>query len=111
MADEKLTPAERVLQVIRRIPKGNVLTYGRVADRAGLPRRARFVAQVLRQNDDPTLCWHRVIGAGGRIAIPKDSPSHAVQVERLTADGVAVITGRVSLLRYAQKESDLPFLD
>jgi methylated-DNA-protein-cysteine methyltransferase-like protein len=41
------------------------------------------------------LPWHRVVGAGGRIAFPKTSRHHREQSRRLRAEGVAVLKGRV----------------
>jgi methylated-DNA-protein-cysteine methyltransferase-like protein len=41
------------------------------------------------------LPWHRVLGAGGRIAFPKGSREYAEQARRLRAEGVDVVHGRV----------------
>ena len=41
---EKGLFSRRVYEVVRRIPKGKVATYGQVAALAGAPRNARFVA-------------------------------------------------------------------
>ena len=57
-----LTDAERILEAVRRIPRGRVSTYGGVADAAGLPRRARLVGTVLRQTA-ARVPWQRVINA------------------------------------------------
>ena len=40
---EKGLFSRRVYEVVRRIPKGKVATYGQVAALAGAPRNARFV--------------------------------------------------------------------
>ncbi|MGV8959310.1 MAG: MGMT family protein [Stenotrophomonas sp.] len=85
----------RILQVIRAIPRGQVLGYGEVARRAGLPGRARLVARLLGNNDDPELPWHRVLRSDGRIAMPEGSPGWCEQSQRLRAEGVAVEKGRV----------------
>ena len=78
-------PRERILQVVRRIPRGQVLGYGEVARRAGLPGRARLAAKVLSENNDPDLPWHRVLRSDGRIALPAGSSGFNTQVERLRA--------------------------
>jgi methylated-DNA-[protein]-cysteine S-methyltransferase len=57
----------RVLAAVRRIPAGNVATYGDIAELAGSPRAHRAVGNVLRECRDPTTPCHRVIGAGGAI--------------------------------------------
>ena len=84
--------------IIESIPYGTVATYGQIAEIAGLPRRARFVARVLSQADDgENLPWHRVIRADGRIA-PR--PSADEQIKRLRSEKVTVIDGRVNLAEF-----------
>ena len=88
--------------IIESIPRGKVATYGQIAEIAGLPRRARFVARVLSTSDDSEyLPWHRVIRADGRIA-PR--PSANEQIKRLQAEGIEVIEGRVDLSRFQWSE-------
>lgn len=90
-------PEERILAAVRAIPRGQVLAYGEVARRAGLPGRARLAARVLSGNTDPDLPWHRVLRADGRIAFPPGSQGHREQARRLRAEGVRVEGGRVKL--------------
>jgi methylated-DNA-protein-cysteine methyltransferase-like protein len=72
-----MTASERaaaIRQAVRAIKRGSFASYGEVARRAGLPGRARLVGQVLRDSGDQArLPWHRVTGAGGRIAFPAGS--------------------------------------
>ena len=90
----------RILDAIRAIPRGEVAAYGVVAQRAGLPGRARLVARVLAQGDVPDLPWHRVLRAGGCIAFPPGSEAFRTQRARLQAEGVAVdANGRVRMPR------------
>ena len=77
-------------------PAGRVVSYGQVADLAGLPGRARLVGKVLRETDK-TLPWHRVLGAGGTLSLPKGSAGFDEQVGRLQEEGVPVIGGRVRM--------------
>lgn len=77
--------------MIAAIPSGTVLSYGEVARRAGLPRRARMVAQALRAAPDALgLPWHRVLRSDGRIAFTPDSAAFREQRRRLRAEGVEV---------------------
>ncbi len=85
----------RIHKAIRAIPVGVAAGYGMIARRAGLPGRARLVARVLSNNDDPTLPWHRVVRSDGRIAFPAGSESHAEQSRRLLAEGVLIEGDRV----------------
>jgi methylated-DNA-protein-cysteine methyltransferase-like protein len=88
--------ADKFLAAIRAVPYGQVAGYGEIARRAGLPGRARMVARLLSQNDDPKLPWHRILRSDGRIAFPADSPQFAEQAQRLRAEGVTVVNGRVT---------------
>ena len=90
-----LPPREAILAAIRAVPRGSVAGYGHIARRAGLPGRARLVARVLGQNDDPALPWHRILRSDGRIAFPAGSPGFDEQARRLRAEGVEVRNGRV----------------
>jgi len=76
-----------------------VLSYGEVARRAGLPRRARMVAQALRAAPEALgLPWHRVLRADGRIAFAPGSEDFLRQQRRLRAEGVKVAdNGRVQM--------------
>jgi methylated-DNA-protein-cysteine methyltransferase related protein len=78
--------------MVAKIPKGKVATYGAVAEAAGFPGNARRVAWALRDTDG-RLPWFRVLGAGGKILLPKDAG--AEQRLRLQAEGVEFRGGRV----------------
>ncbi|MBL8261935.1 MAG: MGMT family protein [Xanthomonadaceae bacterium] len=85
---DPLSAAERILAAIRAIPRGETAAYGVIAQRAGLPGRARLVARLLSQNDDPKLPWHRVLRSDGRSAFPPGTPHHEEQIKRLRREGV-----------------------
>ena len=58
---------ERVLKVVAKIPKGQVLTYKEVAKRAGNPRAYRAVGNIMNKNYDPKIPCYRVIRSDGQI--------------------------------------------
>lgn len=60
------TFSEQVRQIVKKIPRGQTLTYQEVARRAGSPRAYRAVGNVLKKNYDPAIPCHRVIRADGR---------------------------------------------
>jgi methylated-DNA-protein-cysteine methyltransferase-like protein len=94
-------PSATILAVVRRIPRGRVSTYGIVAERAGLPRRARLVGRVLSTLPaNSAVPWHRVVAAGGRVAFPAGSAAHRAQCRQLGGEGVATLRGRVDLQRH-----------
>jgi len=58
-----------VYDIVRRIPRGAVATYGQVATLAGRPRNARFVGFALHANPEPgVIPCHRVVFRDGSLA-------------------------------------------
>jgi methylated-DNA-protein-cysteine methyltransferase-like protein len=95
---EITTPEQRaaaILRAVRGIERGTFASYGEVARRAGLPGCARLVGTVLRSAGDSRVPWHRVTGAGGRIAFPRGSANAREQLRRLAREGIAARGGRV----------------
>lgn len=94
--------ARRILAVVRRIPRGRVATYGQVAHVAGLPRHARLVGHTLHTlSDDSDVPWHRVVAAGGRIALPSHNALDGLQRALLELEGVTFRGARVAIDRHA----------
>jgi len=89
----------KILATIRKIPRGQVSTYGAIARAAGYPRGSRLVARVLRGSLD--LPWQRVLGAGGEIKLTGDSAFE--QRFRLQSEGVAFRGRRVDMKRHEFK--------
>lgn len=93
---------QRIWQVVAAIPKGQVATYGDIAQKAGMARAARRVGMALRSLPANTrIPWHRVVNAQGRISLPEGSVSHITQKNRLKKEGVHFKTnGAIDLRRY-----------
>jgi len=88
---------EQVYAVVRRIPRGKVTNYGRVARMLGRPRAARAVGYALNalkdKDDQPALArvpWQRVVNSQGRISIVNREHSAQYQAELLREEGVVV---------------------
>jgi methylated-DNA-protein-cysteine methyltransferase-like protein len=93
------SPAHQAIwTAVAALARGQVAAYGEIALRAGLPRRARLVAQALRTAPAAlALPWHRVIRADGRIAFAPGSEGFVRQRRLLRAEGVLVADdGRVT---------------
>ncbi len=58
---------DKVLDVVRKIPKGSVLTYKQVAAKAGNPNASRAVGTFMKNNYDERVPCHRVIRSDGKI--------------------------------------------
>ena len=80
---------QRVAAVLRALKRGEVVTYGEVAEEAGFPRAARAVGNVLAGT--PGLPWWRVVASDGRLV-----PGHErEQARRLRSEGVRIAGHRV----------------
>jgi methylated-DNA-protein-cysteine methyltransferase-like protein len=98
--DSQEARQQRVWQVVSQIPPGSVATYGQVAELAGLGNGARQVGKILGAlPKNSRLPWFRVINSQGRISLP-DGPRYERQRERLAADGIVLVNGRVNLRLY-----------
>src|ERR671931_593006 len=80
----------RVTETIRRIRRGEVATYGEIAEEAGYPGAARAVGGVLARCGD-NLPWWRVVRSHGGLVRGHEN-EHA---RRLRAEGVTVTRARV----------------
>lgn len=88
---------QAIWDVVARIPRGSVSTYGDVARAAGLPGRARQAGYALKHGpEDLRLPWHRVVGAGGKIVFDARSSARREQARLLRSEGVKVENGRVA---------------
>jgi len=87
----------RIRRVIARIPKGRVATYGQIAAAAGFPGAPRLTVRALWSAEG--LPWHRVVAAGGRIALGGEEGRE--QRLRLEIEGVTFQAGRVRMTRHA----------
>ena len=96
---------ERVLAVVRAIPRGRVATYGQVALLAGAPRAARQVGGILHRSaglDD--VPWQRVVNASGGISTHKVGAG-TLQEALLRSEGVEVGATGVDLRRFRWQPS------
>ena len=60
---------EKVLDIVKKIPVGKVLSYGEVALRAGNRNASRAVGSIMAKNNDMTVPCHRVVKADGSIGM------------------------------------------
>jgi methylated-DNA-protein-cysteine methyltransferase related protein len=90
---------DQVLKILGSVPEGAVVSYGQVADMAGLGSGARQVGRILKMLPEGTkIPWHRVVNASGYISV--SGPSKARQISQLNQENVPVIGGRVDMKRY-----------
>lgn len=83
--------SRRVYDCVKRIPRGKVSTYGRIAEECGCPRAARAVGTVLHMNPQPgEIPCHRVVNRDGRLAPAFAFGGAEIQKSLLEAEGVKV---------------------
>lgn len=87
---------ERVLKVVQAIPKGKVLSYGEVAQRAGNPGAARAVGTIMKQNYRPNVPCHRVIKSDGSLG-GYNRGGLRIKKQKLQSEGIAFQGNRVML--------------
>ena len=59
--------SQKVYEVVKKIPKGKVLTYKEVAKKAGNILASRAVGNILNKNYDPKIPCHRVVRSDGKL--------------------------------------------
>ncbi|PAB59992.1 MGMT family protein [Anaeromicrobium sediminis] len=90
----------KVIEVIKNIPRGKVMTYGQIAAIGGNPRSARQVSRILhsmsRKHDLP---WHRVINSQGKISLKDEG--YMLQRTLLEEEGIIFESnGSINLKSY-----------
>ena len=90
MKQTDLKYRERVYAIVRRIPRGRVMTYGQIAELLGDGYTPRTVGFVMHASPDRTP-WHRVLNAQGgistgRIALPHDKQQRMLEQEGVVFD-------------------------
>lgn len=92
---------EKIYEVVKQIPYGQVATYGQVAAIAGNKRWARVVGYALHANPDPdNIPCYRVVNKEGRVSDAFAFGGKNRQVELLEAEGVKFINGCVDMKHY-----------
>lgn len=102
---------ESIYELVRRIPKGKVATYGQVAQLCGLREHARLVGYALHNLKPNSACgtepsadvsgvpWHRVINSKGMISLPKHTGAYQRQKTLLEMEGVKFEGEKVDLIK------------
>ncbi|MBN2039432.1 MAG: MGMT family protein [Spirochaetes bacterium] len=78
----------KVIDIIRNIPEGKILSYGIIAYMAGNPKGARRVSWILHSMSEKyNLPWWRVVNSKGIISI-KTEEGIELQKKKLKKEGV-----------------------
>jgi len=94
---------ELVYQLVKKVPRGRVTTYGDLARRLRIRGGARVVGYAMAACPSGRgIPWHRVVGAGGRLIIRE--PYASLQRRLLESEGVKIEGVRVDMRKYALTE-------
>lgn len=73
---------KRVCEVVRKIKRGQVLTYKEVAKKVGSPFAWRAVGNILSENKNSKIPCHRVIRSDGKIGGYKEGQKKKIALLR-----------------------------
>ena len=88
---------QRILDVIRSLREGEVVTYGDIAEDAGYPKLSRLVGRILATTDEE-VPWWRVVNSVGRLVPGHERDQSAI----LRAEDVKVVDGRVRRAQFGR---------
>jgi methylated-DNA-protein-cysteine methyltransferase-like protein len=95
-----------VYALVKKIPRGKVLTYGALAKATRLPGGARTAGHAMAATPNGrAIPWHRVVGAGGKLLIRE--PYASLQKKLLASEGAKITETRVDMKTCAWKPSGL----
>ena len=90
----KINFQEKVYGVVKRIPKGKILTYKEVAKKAGSLHAFRVAGNILNKNRDPKVPCHRVIRSNGEIGGYREGANKKIQI--LRKEGIMIKNGKIT---------------
>jgi methylated-DNA-protein-cysteine methyltransferase related protein len=83
-----------VYKLVKKIPRGRVTTYGRIARALKLRGGARTAGRAMAACPSGRgIPWHRVVGAGGRLLLRE--PLVFLQRKLLESEGLQVVEKRI----------------
>lgn len=89
-ADKKEDLYEKVHEIVSRIPRGRVTTYGAIASCLGIASGARMVGYALNRSAKTGVPAHRVINRLGQLTGKAHFPDDTMR-ERLEQEGVTFV--------------------
>jgi len=100
---------EIIYEMVKKIPKGQVATYGQIARMCGLREHARLVGYALHNlPPNSNVPWHRIINWKGMISLRRHTSGHERQKKLLEREGIVFKNGKIDLSKYGaggQKKS------
>jgi methylated-DNA-protein-cysteine methyltransferase related protein len=83
-----------VYALVKKIPRGRVMTFGQIAKALHLAGGARTAGRAMAASPNGQgVPWHRVVGAGGRLLIRE--PHASLQRKLLESEGLRLVEKRI----------------
>lgn len=91
----------KIYEVVKKIPRGRVCTYGQIALLVGNPRLSRVVGYALHVNPEPgVIPCHRVVNRNGEVSRAFAFGGENMQIQLLEDEGIEFVAGKVPLDKY-----------
>lgn len=98
---------DKVYKLVKRIPRGRVVTYGQLAQMLHLPGGARTAGYAIAGCPaGQGIPWHRVVGAGGKL-LPRE-PYGSKQRRLLESEGTQFAGMAVDLAAHQWQATGQP---
>lgn len=97
----------KVMEAVKKIPRGRVATYQQIAALAGKPHASRAVGWILNSSSEKYgLPWQRVINSKGKIAFKPGTYHFMMQRRLLGLEKVEVsrTSGEIDMKRFQWKK-------
>ena len=100
----------KIYIVVKKIPAGNVTSYGRIAKMVGCSARQVGYAMAATPNGED-IPWHRVVNSKGEISARAEGDSDHRQKARLIEEGISFDQAdRIDFNRFGWIDAELPFV-
>lgn len=79
---------KKVYEIVSRIPKGKVISYGKIASFLGNPRQGRIVGWAMHSSPNG-IPWHRVVMKNGKLPFQETQEGYLNQYNLLLKEGIS----------------------
>lgn len=102
--EQKNSVFDKIYEIVKQIPFGQVATYGQIASLVGNKKYARVVGYALHQNPNPDeIPCFRVVNRFGQVSKAFAFGGENQQIGLLEQEGIQIVEGRVDLEMYGWK--------
>jgi methylated-DNA-protein-cysteine methyltransferase-like protein len=104
MIDDNVNFFQKVYEIVKKIPKGKVTTYGAIAEKLGIRSSARMVGWALNSDKwNEEMPYHRVVNRNGELTGKRHFASSNLMRQLLESEGIEFIDEAVDLKKHLWK--------